>query len=209
MNAQCTVIVLAAGLPGRFGGAGQNLMQQLDGGGDDGAVLSVTLRNAIASQLPVLVVATAELAPLAYRQVAARHVVTMPPQRKRGVGDAIAAGVSARAHAAGWLILPADMHRVLPQTLPKIALALQTHAVAFAQYRGRRGHPVGFSAELFSELVGLSGDEGARRLVARYPSEAVDVDDPGVLMESEAEQATAALRDIAGGVAVSPLPLSR
>jgi molybdenum cofactor cytidylyltransferase len=60
---------------------------------------------------------------------------------------------------------------------------LPQHAVVFAQYQGRRGHPVGFAAELFSELVQLTGDEGARRVAARYPSFGVEVDDPGVLID--------------------------
>ncbi|MEY3273165.1 MAG: hypothetical protein RLZZ341_2066, partial [Pseudomonadota bacterium] len=31
--------------------------------------------------------------------------------------------------------------------------------VVWAQHRGRRGHPVGFAAELYSELVQLDGDD--------------------------------------------------
>ena len=41
--------------------------------------------------------------------------------------------------------------------------------------------------ELYSELVTLSGDEGARRLVARYPAHGVEVDDPGVLVDVDTE----------------------
>lgn len=200
MIAPCTVIVLAAGLSSRFGGAGHKLVQALDGPGDEGAVLSVTLRNALASQLPVLVVTTAELAPLAQRQVAVRQVLTLPPARHSGMGDSIAAGVSARVDASGWVLLPADMPRVRPQTIVQVAQALRTHAVAYAQYRGRRGHPVAFSAELFSELAALSGDEGARRLIARYPAQAVEVDDPGVLLDIDTVQDLAALRSVPGGV---------
>lgn len=204
MNSPCAIIVLAAGLSSRFDGAGHKLLQPLDGAGDDGAVLSVTLRNALASELPVLVVTTAELAPLAHRQVAAHQVLVLPPQRHRGMGDSIAAGVSARADASGWLLLPADMPRIRPRTMVQVAEGLRTHAVAFAQHRGRRGHPVGFSAELFSELVALSGDEGARRFVARYPSQAVDVDDPGVLMDIDTVQDLAALRSVTGGASALP-----
>jgi molybdenum cofactor cytidylyltransferase len=51
-----------------------------------------------------------------------------------------------------------------------------------------RGHPVAFSPELYSELASLTGDEGARRLVARYPSFAVDVDDPGVLIDIDTSE---------------------
>ena len=62
------------------------------------------------------------------------------------------------------------MPLVQPATLLAVARALDHHAVAYAQYRGRRGHPVGFAAELYSELTELSGDEGARRIIARYPA---------------------------------------
>ncbi len=199
MNPPATVIVLAAGVARRSAGVGPKLAQALDEGGDAGAMLNVTLRNAIASRLPVVVVTTAELAPLARLQVASHDVVILPPLRKRGVGDSIAAGVSARAGASGWLVLPAGMPRVRPATLQQVAQALQTHAVAYAQYRGRRGHPVGFAAELFSELVALTGDEGTRRLVARYPAEAVVVDDPGVLIDIETVQDPSALRAAQGG----------
>ena len=196
-----TVIVLAAGLGSRFTGVGHKLAQTLDSSGEGAStVLSVTLRNAITSGLPVVVVTTADLAPLVYQQVAARDVVVVPSQvRGRGMGDSIAAGVSARADAPGWLLLPADMPRVLPATLRQVAQALQTHAVAYAQYRGRRGHPVGFAAEMFSELVNLSGDEGARRLVARYPALAIDVDDAGALIDIDTVQDLAALRAVHGG----------
>ncbi len=196
-----TVIVLAAGLGSRFTGVGHKLAQTLDSSGEGAStVLSMTLRNAITSGLPVVVVTTADLAPLVYQQVAARDVVVVPSQvRGRGMGDSIAAGVSARADAPGWLLLPADMPRVLPATLRQVAQALQTHAVAYAQYRGRRGHPVGFAAEMFSELVNLSGDEGARRLVARYPALAIDVDDAGALIDIDTVQDLAALRAVHGG----------
>lgn len=199
MDHPATVIVLAAGAASRFTGGGHKLAQPLDGDGDIGAVLSVTLRNAIASRLAVLVVTTAELAPLASQQVAVRDLVILPPGRGRGMGDSIAAGVSARPDAAGWLVLPGDMPRVQPDTLQQVAQALQRHAVAYAQYRGLRGHPVGFSAELFSELVALTGDEGARRLLVRYPAEAVEVDDPGLLIDIDTVQDLAALRAAAGG----------
>jgi molybdenum cofactor cytidylyltransferase len=203
MNVPVTVIVLAAGTASRFLRAAHKLSQPLEGSDGAGTVLNMTLRNAIVSGLPVLLVTSAELAPMAYEQVAARDVVILQPARGQGMGDAIAAGVSARADAAGWLLLPGDIQRVRPTTLALVAQALQTHAVAYAQHRGRRGHPVGFAAELFSELITLTGDEGARRLVARYPAQAVEVDDPGVLVDVDTVQDLAALRGVKGGAAPS------
>jgi len=200
-----TVIVLAAGRGSRLPGAALGPQPALEGGGEGGSsLLSATLRNAIASRLPVVVVTTADLAPQVQQQVAARDVLVVPPQpRGRSLGDAIAAAVSARADASGWLLLPAEMPRILPATLQQVAQALQTHAVAYAQYRGRRGHPVGFAAELFSELVALTGDEGARRLVDRYAARAVEVDDPGALADIDTLQDPAVLRSVTGGSALN------
>ena len=59
----------------------------------------------------------------------------------------------------------------------------EAYHVTFSYRDFRRGHPVGFSAELFSELLSLTGDEGARRLLARYPAVGIEVDDPGALMD--------------------------
>jgi molybdenum cofactor cytidylyltransferase len=142
----------------------------------------------VATGLPLVVVTTGALLGEAGSIVARRDVVVLSPgEAARGMGASIAAGVSARGDAQGWLVLPADMPLVQPQTIRKVAAALPDHALAYAQYQGRRGHPVAFSAELYSELVVLQGDEGARRLLARYPACAVDVDDPGVLVDIDTE----------------------
>ena len=103
------------------------------------------------------------------------------------MGYSIATGVIARPDAAGWLILPGDMPMIQPATLLAVARELSQHTVVYAQHRGQRGHPVGFAAELYSELAVLEGDEGARRLVARYPAHGVEVDDPGVLIDIDTE----------------------
>ncbi len=175
-----TVVVLAAGQGRRFAGPGHKLEQPLGGS----TVLGRTLATAIESRLPVVVVCSEPLAPVVRRSVAARDVVTLPAQAAaQGMGRSIAAGVSAAANAPGWLILPGDMPLLKTETLRSVAAQLQQDPVVFAQYRGQRGHPVGFSAELYSELIALEGDEGARRLLARYAAQPVVVDDPGVLLD--------------------------
>jgi molybdenum cofactor cytidylyltransferase len=155
-----------------------------DGPGREQAAawLGQTVGQALQTRLPVVVVTTAEQARTVAHLVAGRDCVVLPPsQATQGRGRCIAAGVAERASASGWLLLPGDMPQVRPSTLLAVAHGLRGHAVAFAQYRGWRGYPLGFSAELYSELMTLQGDEGARRLVARYPGYAAEVDDPGVL----------------------------
>lgn len=184
MGGRPVVIVLAAGRGSRFLGAEHKLVQSLGAS----TVLGSTLQHAIASQLQVVVVTTPALADLARRSIAARDVIVLPEvgspgEYGLGMGHSISAGVNARPHAGGWLVLPGDMPQVQPVTLQAVARQLAHHAVAYAQCMGRRGHPVGFSAELYSELSALTGDEGARRLIARYPAVGVEVDDPGVLVD--------------------------
>jgi molybdenum cofactor cytidylyltransferase len=206
MATRPAVIVLAAGKGSRFHGAEHKLAQSLAGL----TVLGTTLRHAIASHLQVIVVTTEGLAGIARRSVAARDVIVLPEvgapgQSGLGMGHSISAGVSARPDSSGWLILPADMPQVLPTTLQAVARQLAQHAVVYAQYKGRRGHPVGFSSELYSELVGLSGDEGARRLIARYPAFGLEVDDPGVLVDVDTLADLDTVR-LAGVAAAAPAP---
>ena len=178
MRFRPTIIVPAAGRGSRFGGPLHKLAQPFDGT----TVLGTTVRHAIESQLSVVVLTTAELAPLVSGLLAMRDIVVLSAaEAARGMGATIATGVAERSGAPGWLVLPGDMPLVQPGTLLAVAGALEQHPVAYAQYRGRRGHPVAFAAELYSELIQLTGDDGARRVLLRYPAHGQDVDDAGVV----------------------------
>lgn len=180
MRFRPAIIVLAAGRGNRFGGPLHKLAQPLEGL----TVLGTTLRQAIRSQLPVVVVTNSTLEPLVRAQMAQRDVVVLSDaDAARGMGFSIATGVTERSGAPGWLVLPGDMPLVQPDSLLAVASALEQYPVVYAQHNGRRGHPVGFAAELFSELILLNGDEGARRIVARYPAFGQEVADPGVLLD--------------------------
>jgi len=180
MRSRPAIIVTAAGLGSRFGGAVHKLDQVFDGT----TVLVSTVRHAIRSTLPVLVVTTAGRAAALAGVLAERDIVVLTEaQAARGMGASIATGVVERSGSRGWLVLPGDMPLVQPATLLAVAGALEQHPVAYAQYRGRRGHPVAFAAELYSELVQLSGDDGVRRVMLRYPAHGQEVEDPGVLLD--------------------------
>lgn len=194
------VVVLAAGRGSRFRGTGHKLEQALGNAPDGETLLARSLAHAIASRLPVVVVTTPLLAPAAHRLVAARDVVVLSDRDSNGspqpigMGHSIAAGVSASGDADGWLILPADMPLVQPATLLAVAAGLERYPVCYAQYRGMQGHPVGFGTELYSELTALQGDEGARRIVARYAAQPIVVDDPGVHVDVDTVEDLARLR---------------
>lgn len=111
----------------------------------------------------------------------------VPSQRSKGcAADFVASAVLLSAQSEGWLILPASMPMLRAHTLLCIALALESHPIAYPQYRTQRGHPLGVGKELFSELIRLENDRDLERLSSRYPAVGVDVDDPGVVIHDNA-----------------------
>lgn len=93
-----------------------------------------------------------------------------------GMGASIARAVTACADAAGWLIALGDMPLVPTSQHRLVVDALRAGAaIAAPVYQGRRGHPVGFSASFGNELRALTGDTGARSVLARHREALVEL----------------------------------
>lgn len=198
MSTRTSLIVLATGT-GTDGVPDVRALLQPVG---RGSVLALALRHAIATEWPLAVVTTEALAAPLARWVATRDIVVLDSQTlARGRGRAVAAGVAAHADADGWVVLPAERALVQTATLRAVGQALAEHPVAYAQHQGRPGEPTGFAAELFSELIALDGDDGPRRLTARYPALGVEVDDPGVLLDAASAEGLSQARAVAADTA--------
>jgi molybdenum cofactor cytidylyltransferase len=169
-----TVIVLAAGKGERFkaSGATQDKLQSLL---DGQAVREHVLAAVRASGLPWHVVERA-------------HTTHLP---NPGMGDSIACGVAATPDANGWLILPADLPLIQASTLLAVANALQAHEVVVPLYQGQQGHPVGFGSSCCAALLQLTGDFGARGVVAYHTVYRLDVDDEGCVLDVDTVDALA------------------
>ena len=103
-----------------------------------------------------------------------------------GMGASLACGaVAAQAlDPTGVLVMLGDMPFVRPDTVRRVAAALCSRdAVAAAAWRGERGHPVAFGATHLPALAALSGDRGAAALLASRPTDWVEANDPGVLLD--------------------------
>ncbi|MBI5924924.1 MAG: NTP transferase domain-containing protein [Aquabacterium sp.] len=151
-------------------------------------VLQSTLHRVLACQLPMVLVAPKAINDQARHLLPHNCLVDMPETSATDLtplAQAVATGVHASSQAAGWLVLPGDMPMLQADTLQLVSRAVQTYPIAYPQYRARRGHPMGFGRELFSELIHLDIDRDLYRLTSRYPAEGIDVDDPGVLMHSD------------------------
>jgi molybdenum cofactor cytidylyltransferase len=158
------------------------------------ATLAHTLCVGLESGLPMVLVAPPAAAAYARSVLPSNDIVELADtnsllSRTDTMAKAVSAGVLASPHAPGWLLWPADMSDVQADTLRLMARSVGTYPMVFPQYCQRRGHPVGLSAEFFSELIRLNTERDLGRLMTRYPALGIDVNDPGIL-ESDLPQAS-------------------
>ena len=124
--------------------------------------------------------------------------VTICEDSNEGMGRSLACGIRGASGADGWIVALGDMPLVRPETIRRVAAALAGGAsIAIPVHEGRRGHPVGFAAKHGPALIGLQGDEGARRIVGADPGQVVevDVDDPGILADVDTREDASRLAD--------------
>jgi molybdenum cofactor cytidylyltransferase len=103
-----------------------------------------------------------------------------------GMGASLACAARAAGPAEGYLVALADMPFVRPSSIAAVRAALAGGAALAAPYfRGRRGHPVGIAGSFHAELLSLSGDEGAKKLVGENEARLVKIPigDPGVVRD--------------------------
>jgi molybdenum cofactor cytidylyltransferase len=99
------------------------------------------------------------------------------------MGDTIAAAVQATPQAAAWLVLPADLPLIRPQTLVALAHLPTQASMVVPQFQGQRGHPVRFASACKDALSALRGSPGAAGLAASFSVLQWPVDDPGCVLD--------------------------
>lgn len=108
---------------------------------------------------------------------------TALPCASSGTGESIALGVKARPDAAGWLVALADMPFIRTETIRAVARGLAAADLVAPVYHGQRGHPVAFGSVHRAALEALTGDQGARSLLADARPLLIETDDHGILAD--------------------------
>lgn len=112
----------------------------------------------------------------------------------QGIAHSIACGVEATAHWQGWVICLADMPWITTATYKHIIQALAHHSIVAPYTQSAaiqsakelvKGNPVGFGKKYYQDLIKLSGDQGARAIVANNSKDVykLAVKDPGILLD--------------------------
>ena len=192
MSDTLCAVVLAAGQGSRYrqvAGAHRNkLLAQCTG--RDGVERAV-LEQVLVTLSPVVdkIVLLTRPAYSSVAELGLHHGCEVVVLDSAGMGDSIAAAVSAEPDHRGWLIVLGDMPFIHPSSVRRVADSLELNAIAVPEYQGQYGHPVGFGRGYARALMALEGEKGARSLFKDARVQVLAVDDPGVLWDVDVPSA--------------------
>ena len=182
---RCVGILLAAGRGRRYAGAaaGQDKLLAPLPDGTPVVMAAVASLRAAASRIVAITRGDNERVATLLAQ-AGCDVVTTGPDAD-GMGDSLAAAVrhvmqTADSETDACLVALGDMPWIRPDTCLRVAAAARQHPIVAPVWNGQRGHPVAFQRTIWPALAALTGDVGARAVVARYGAVELAVDDAGV-----------------------------
>lgn len=177
-------IVLAAGQGSRMGG--RKLLLPIG----DFTVVELTVQSLLSVPVKDLVVVTG------FYGVAIEHQLREFPVRfafnpdpSSDMAESIRCGLKVvnPADFEAFLVMPADMPLVLPETVRTLVASLldSDKSIAVPVFRNRRGHPVVFRSNLYERVLTFRSPQGIRPLVHGDPSRVllVEVDDEGVVAD--------------------------
>ncbi|MDG3443677.1 NTP transferase domain-containing protein [Nitrospirillum amazonense] len=190
-----TTLVLAAGSARRMGAnklladyAGQPLVRH--------AVTAALAANP--SRVTVVLGHQAAEVRAALRGLDVRFIEAV--DHAQGLSASLKAGLGGVAGGTGVLVCLGDMPRVTADTHRRLLAcftAAAGRAIVVPVAEGRRGNPVLWPADLVPAMAGITGDQGARSLLAAHADRVVDVpSDGGVLLDVDTPDALVALRTL-------------
>lgn len=186
----CGALIIAAGFSRRFG-SDKRLFKL-----NTGEPLLVACLRPYHDVFPNVAVVVrssdSELTRLITRTLGRSVPIIVPTdQADRGMAASIADGVRALASWDYLFLGLGDMPYVRKTTLAVLrdrmddARGDALPRIVVPTFGATAGHPVGFSREFFGELIALTGDRGARSVIAAHPEsvDRVNTDDPGVVTD--------------------------
>lgn len=192
------IIVLAAGRSSRSAPDNKLLAAMPDG---RALVVSVVDHALAAKGDPVLVV-TGHRADAVTAALAGRVVRFVHAERfAEGMAESLKAGLAALpTGVSAVLVCLGDMPLVTTAALDRLIDAYdpdEGRAIVVPTHRGRRGNPVLWDRQFFTEIAALDGDTGARRILANHLDliAEVSMDDDSVLRDFDTRDALTALKD--------------
>ncbi len=190
-SARVAAIILAAGQSRRMGGPNK-LMARFDGE----PLVRRSAEQALASKAGPVIVVTGHRSEEIRSALAGLKVEFVHnPDFADGLATSLKAGLAAVPDdAGGALVLLADMPGVSRGVIDRLVDAFHARtapAIVLPTFDGKRGNPVLWGRAFFPELLEVTGDTGARHILARHEDSverveigvaaSIDVDTPEAL----------------------------
>ncbi len=124
------------------------------------------------------------------------------PNYRDGLSASLKTGIGALpSDVDGALVALGDMPHVDARIIDKLVAAFdpsESRSICVPLYRGKRGNPVLWGSQFFQAIQGLSGDIGAKHLLAEYGDLVceVEVNDNAVLVDFDTPEAFAAIGSV-------------
>lgn len=171
-------VVLAAGLSRRMGQA--KLLLTVGGRAIVRHAVEAVLAGGVDS---VWVVTGPDVEPIEAALAGIDVEIVVNPAPEEGQAGSVRAGIAALPAAVDTaLIALGDQPALAPSIIPALLAARRASSklIVAPRYRDGQGNPVLFKREIFSELLRLTGDQGARPIIQREPGrvEWVELDLP-------------------------------
>jgi molybdenum cofactor cytidylyltransferase len=175
VSARAAAIVLAAGRSSRMVGANK-LLEQI---GREPIVRRVVGIALASGADPVIVVTGFDAARITEALHDLKVNIVHNPAFEEGLSTSLRAGLLALPPASdGSLVLLGDMPEIETSDLEALMAAFSVkgrQAICVPVHDGRRGNPVLWGAAYFVEMMSLTGDVGAKRLLAQHAERLIEV----------------------------------
>jgi molybdenum cofactor cytidylyltransferase len=185
-------IILAAGMSTRFG----KMKQLLELG--DSTILSMVIDTALKSDLERVVLvlghkADAVRASLGDRLFNSRLVILKNQRYEEGMSTSLKCGLmDTREEFPSIMVLMGDQPLLSHEIINLMLRSFRSSDkdICVPVFKGKRGLPVCFTGRFYDDILGITGDMGAREIIGKNPDEVltVEVEDSKVFMDIDNEK---------------------
>lgn len=189
-------VVLAAGASTRMAPHHKLLIEDRSGR----PMIERTVANVLASAArPIIVVTGAREADIRAALAGKPVIFVHAADHSEGLAASLRAGIRALpATTRAAVVVLGDMPLVPGRALDRLIAAyapVEGRSIIVPTYKGRAGNPILWDAAFFPEILALTGDQGARKLLAQHAERVADVEvaDEGVLRDFDTVESLATL----------------